>query len=160
MTEYEAAPDLLPQFEVFTDRSGAFGIVYQLIDTSSVPSVLHDTFCPWNGDPLPSWLRVRKPWHVRDTPYPEIPEPGDAFDQYAAAWHAGKDYTHLHPCVQQAIESVYEENTGNNYLSPSAFTRHYDDYWFKVWLSNIGARHKMCERFPMLPSTWETRERT
>lgn len=57
--KYEAAPDLLPGFEVFTDRTGSFGIVYQLIDVSSTPSMIHDTFCPWNGDPLPSWLQQR-----------------------------------------------------------------------------------------------------
>lgn len=157
MTEYEAAADLLPGFEVFIDRTGAFGVVYQLIDVSSTPSVIHDTFCPWNGDSRPPWLQgaQRAP---RDTPFPDAPDPETAFDQYAAAWHAGGVYTHLHPCVQQAISDVYDGDN-RNYLAPRAFTRNYDEYWYKVWLSNIGARHAMEARFPVVPATWETRER-
>lgn len=95
-----------------------------------------------------------------DIPFPEAPEPEEAFVQYAKAHYAGGDYRHLHPCVQQAIDDVYGEGSGNtNYLAPRAFVRHYDDYWYKVWQSNIGGRMKMCERYPMLPATWETRER-
>lgn len=95
---------------------------------------------------------------IADT-YPEAPLPEEAFTQYYRAFAAGNGYTHLHPCVQQAIADVYEHSEHANYLSPRGFWQTYDEYWYRVWQSNIMGRIGMVKRFPVIPATWETSER-